>query len=576
MARVWEDALAALPGEAYLSWFPSAPAALPPCAWHPKLRLPPNLRRKGLEKLLPLAMPVATWEAIRQLERPTAFFFDAEEREGLRWAVVGGEGEGEGEGEGAAEVDLDAVLPRGAGPLRDLVRAKLQRAADAFRERKGAGEGDEECEEELDWAAVGERAVAIAVAEEERLYDSSKTKELYRNLLAATCRKLRELPAKQGDAGGDAEAEVSGEGDGDGDGGAAGSGAPASGAGPGSEGGAEEEEELDIGVSAERQSLSLHASRERDEVRRRRLVEMRCRHNRRAAARLRQVLGGEKGVFGELAKVLDITGVGLEELPDASKWVDRIKKQQRVMRDMADCGLLSDSDEDDDEEGREEGAGRRRKHNGGRDQKGGGAGGAHAGGKDAGRSARPSKRKRERERGGARSDAGAAEAKGEVEGEAAAEHWSEHRGAEGRTYYFNRRTGETRWTKPSALLSECGKAEQAALAHQGWAKFEGEEGCYYVHEATGASRWDAPFSTAAFEANWAHVMRFVQSGLARRHGGVPRAERAAIAGKATAKVMGRHRASEDGSAAFLRKEGDSIIKLLDKYVKNATFKKRKK
>jgi len=131
-------------------------------------------------------------------------------------------------------------------------------------------------------------------------------------------------------------------------------------------------------------------------------------------------------------------------------------------------------------------------------------------------------------------------------------------------YYHNGRTGKTSWAKPAALMSEGEKAEQAALAHMGWAKFKGAEGEYFYHEKSGTSSWKRPFSTRAFESNWGEVKRFVAADLARRHGGVPARERATIADRATAKVMDKHHASKD--ATFLRKEADSIIKLLDKYV----------
>lgn len=71
----------------------------------------------------------------------------------------------------------------------------------------------------------------------------------------------------------------------------------------------------------------------------------------------------------------------------------------------------------------------------------------------------------------------------------AAGDWREARDANGRVYYYNARSGESRWEKPQEMLSE----QELELLKHGWKASKTAEGrVYYYNVKTKESRWDAP------------------------------------------------------------------------------------
>lgn len=67
--------------------------------------------------------------------------------------------------------------------------------------------------------------------------------------------------------------------------------------------------------------------------------------------------------------------------------------------------------------------------------------------------------------------------------------WKEAKDTNGRTYYYNAKTGESRWDKPKELLSE----QELILAKHGWKSSKTPDGkVYYYNSQTKASRWNLP------------------------------------------------------------------------------------
>ncbi|KAK9465884.1 hypothetical protein V1512DRAFT_276998 [Lipomyces arxii] len=67
--------------------------------------------------------------------------------------------------------------------------------------------------------------------------------------------------------------------------------------------------------------------------------------------------------------------------------------------------------------------------------------------------------------------------------------WQEFKTAEGRVYFYNTQTKESRWTKPEELMSPL----EAALSKIPWKEFETPDGRkYWNNSTTGDSVWDMP------------------------------------------------------------------------------------
>ncbi|KAG5682417.1 hypothetical protein PVAND_011770 [Polypedilum vanderplanki] len=67
--------------------------------------------------------------------------------------------------------------------------------------------------------------------------------------------------------------------------------------------------------------------------------------------------------------------------------------------------------------------------------------------------------------------------------------WSEHRAPDGRTYYYNNVTKESRWDKPDVLKSPA----ERLLSACPWKEYTSDSGkLYYYNSTTKESRWTAP------------------------------------------------------------------------------------
>lgn len=70
-----------------------------------------------------------------------------------------------------------------------------------------------------------------------------------------------------------------------------------------------------------------------------------------------------------------------------------------------------------------------------------------------------------------------------------ASEWKEAKDSNGRAYYYNGRTGESRWEKPHEMLSE----SELELLRHGWKSSKTADGkLYYYNVTTKESRWEAP------------------------------------------------------------------------------------
>ncbi|CAR30721.1 hypothetical protein ZYGR_0P00230 [Zygosaccharomyces rouxii] len=67
--------------------------------------------------------------------------------------------------------------------------------------------------------------------------------------------------------------------------------------------------------------------------------------------------------------------------------------------------------------------------------------------------------------------------------------WKEAKDTSGRIYYYNAKTGESKWEKPRELLSE----QELILAKHGWKSSKTSDGkLYYYNAQTKTSRWELP------------------------------------------------------------------------------------
>ncbi|QDZ20413.1 hypothetical protein HOP50_04g29300 [Chloropicon primus] len=190
-----------------------------------------------------------------------------------------------------------------------------------------------------------ERVVAKAVAAEEELYEGSKSKQVYRNLLATASSKLREFPSTPSSGSGSPPPAPSSSPP------AATLSTPAGFEGgvvptpPETAGSGGEDSESEIEVVLDGPRPSLHASKARSEAAEKSLLEMRSRHNRKAAIQMQKKLRGEAEVYRELGRVMKIN----EDIR-AKAWAEKIRRAQNHENDLAQCGLLSSSSSSSDGE----------------------------------------------------------------------------------------------------------------------------------------------------------------------------------------------------------------------------------
>lgn len=175
--------------------------------------------------------------------------------------------------------------------------------------------------------AILDKAASDALAVEGKLYEGSKSKQIYRNLVAVESNRLKAFPIpveevvdKKPDASGAVEKEV--------------------GSDPAREfGGDSEDSDIEIALDVSKQA-PLQVSKTRSLAREKSLVEMRSRHNREAARQIQATLAREKPVIRELGQVLKI-----DEDINAGAWAEKIRIKQSHKRVLAMCGLdSSDSD----------------------------------------------------------------------------------------------------------------------------------------------------------------------------------------------------------------------------------------
>lgn len=66
--------------------------------------------------------------------------------------------------------------------------------------------------------------------------------------------------------------------------------------------------------------------------------------------------------------------------------------------------------------------------------------------------------------------------------------WSSATAEDGRTYYFNKVTNVTQWTKPEEMMNE----NERATLNTPWNLYETKGKPYWSHKDTRESRWDPP------------------------------------------------------------------------------------
>lgn len=79
--------------------------------------------------------------------------------------------------------------------------------------------------------------------------------------------------------------------------------------------------------------------------------------------------------------------------------------------------------------------------------------------------------------------------------------WTEHTAPDGRLYYYNAKTRESRWEKPEELKSKDTEPSQATNQCF-WAEYKTNEGrIYYYNSMTKESKWEKPKELDEFEKN---------------------------------------------------------------------------
>ncbi len=82
--------------------------------------------------------------------------------------------------------------------------------------------------------------------------------------------------------------------------------------------------------------------------------------------------------------------------------------------------------------------------------------------------------------------------------------WAEHIAPDGRLYYYNVATRESRWDKPDDTIQQ---KPSIALKQCFWSEYKTNEGrIYYYNSTTKESRWEKPTELEEFEKNEKNVL----------------------------------------------------------------------
>ncbi|CAG9466428.1 unnamed protein product [Pedinophyceae sp. YPF-701] len=93
--------------------------------------------------------------------------------------------------------------------------------------------------------------------------------------------------------------------------------------------------------------------------------------------------------------------------------------------------------------------------------------------------------------------------------------WTEHKAPDGTTYYYNRVTRASSWTKPEALMTPEERALKIAKSSSPWVEHRGPDGrSYYYNKVTKQSVWECPAEYAAIKDIASQLVASQDSGKA--------------------------------------------------------------